>query len=344
MKITGISPYAADTGSRPQSDTGSLNSFRKRTNMPIRIQSDLPAREILDRENIFVMDEDHANLQDIRPLEVLVLNLMPLKEDTELQLLRSLSNTPLQINISFLMMSSHESKNSSTSHLNKFYQTFPDVRDNYYDGMIITGAPVETMRFQEVDYWPELCRIFDWTNEHVTSTLHLCWGAQAGLFHHYGLPKRDLGYKLFGLYLHKVMNRKIPLVRGFDDVFYAPHSRYTEVPQEAIEKCEDLVILAQSTEAGVFLVMSRDGRRIFVMGHPEYDRVTLDKEYHRDLGKGIPIQLPKHYYPEDDPDNKPRLTWRSHANSLYTNWINYYVYQLTPYSIGSRVYTYEHLH
>ena len=317
---------------------------QKEGTMPIRIQSDLPAREILDRENIFVMDEEHADLQDIRPLEVLILNLMPLKEDTELQLLRSLSNTPLQINITFLMMDTHESKNASTSHLNKFYQVFRDIKRNYYDGMIITGAPVETLEFEEVDYWPELCRILDWTEEHVTSTIHLCWGAQAALYHHYGLPKIDLGYKLFGLYRHKVMNRKIPLIRGFDDYFYAPHSRYTEIPKNAIESCPDLIILAESKEAGVFLVMSADGRRIFVMGHPEYDRVTLDKEYQRDIGKGIPIQLPKNYYPDDDPDNKPRLLWRAHANTLYANWINYYVYQLTPYSIGTRVYTYEHLH
>lgn len=312
--------------------------------MPIRIQSDLPAKEILDRENIFVMDESQADFQDIRPLEIVILNLMPLKEDTELQLLRSLSNTPLQLNITFMCMSSHEAKNTAANHLNKFYQTFDDISRNDYDGMIITGAPVEQMEFEEVDYWEELTRIFDWTVDHVTSTIHLCWGAQAALYHHYGIKKRDMGYKLFGLYRHKVMNRKIPLVRGFDDVFYAPHSRWTEVPKEEIIKSDDLIILAESKEAGVFLVMSRNGRRIFVMGHPEYDRQTLNNEYHRDLAKGIGIQVPKNYYPEDDPDNMPKLVWRAHANALYANWINYYCYQLTPYSLGTRVYTYENLH
>lgn len=312
--------------------------------MPIRIQSDLPAKEILDRENIFVMDESQADFQDIRPLEIVILNLMPLKEDTELQLLRSLSNTPLQLNITFMCMSSHEAKNTAANHLNKFYQTFADISRNDYDGMIITGAPVEQMEFEEVDYWEELTRIFDWTVDHVTSTIHLCWGAQAALYHHYGIQKREMGYKLFGLYRHKVMNRKIPLVRGFDDVFYAPHSRWTEVPKEEIIKSDDLIILAESKEAGVFLVMSRNGRRIFVMGHPEYDRQTLNNEYHRDLAKGIGIQVPKNYYPEDDPDNMPKLVWRAHANALYANWINYYCYQLTPYSLGTRVYTYENLH
>ncbi len=312
--------------------------------MPIRILQDLPARETLDRENIFVMDEGQADLQNIRPLEILILNLMPLKEDTELQLLRMLSNTPLQLNITFLAVSTHHAKNTTASHLNKFYLEFDDIRDAFYDGMIITGAPVEQMTYEEVDYWGELCRIFDWTNDHVTSTIHLCWGAQAALYHHYGLPKTDLGYKLFGVYRHRVKNKKIPLVRGFDDFFYAPHSRWTEVPREAILKCNDLVILAESDEAGVFLVMSRNGRRIFVMGHPEYDRLTLDKEYRRDLDKGIPIRMPVNYYPDDDPENRPTLSWRSHANSLYSNWINYYCYQLTPYSLGTRVYTYENLH
>ncbi len=311
--------------------------------MPIRIQDDLPAREILDRENIFVMGEDQANLQDIRPLEILILNLMPLKEDTELQLLRSLSNTPLQLNITFMCMSSHDAKNTTANHLNKFYQTFDEIKKNDYDGMIITGAPVELMPFEEVDYWPELCRIFDWTVDHVTSTMHLCWGAQAAMYHHYGIEKRELGYKLFGLYKTKVMNRKIPLVRGFDDYFYAPSSRWTEVRRDDILRCDDLIILAESREAGVFLVMSRNGRRIFVMGHPEYDRQTLASEYHRDKGKGIAIQLPKNYFPDDDPDNLPRLLWRAHANTLYTNFINYYCYQLTPYSLGTRVYTYENL-
>ena len=301
--------------------------------MPIRIQNDLPAKAILERENIFVMDENRAMSQDIRPLEILILNLMPLKEDTELQLLRSLSNTPLQLNITFIAASSHEAKNTGVNHLNKFYQSFEDIMDNDYDGMIITGAPVEQMEYEQVDYWNELKEVFEWTNDHVTTTLHLCWGAQAAMYYHYGIPKKELGYKLFGLYRHKVMNRKIPLVRGFDDYFYAPHSRWTEVSKEDIVRCEDLIILAESREAGVFLAMSRNGRRIFVMGHPEYDRRTLGAEYQRDVDKGIGIQLPKNYYPDDDPDNKPRLLWRAHANTLYANWINYYVYQETPYNI-----------
>ncbi len=311
--------------------------------MPIRIQNDLPAREILDKENIFVMGEEQADLQEIRPLEILILNLMPLKQDTELQLLRSLSNTPLQLNITFMCVSTHEAKNTTASHLNKFYQSFEEIKDNDYDGMIITGAPVEQMPFEEVDYWDELCEIFDWTDDHVTSTMHLCWGAQAALYHRYGIEKRELGYKLFGLYRTKVMNRKIPLVRGFDDTFYAPSSRWTEVRKEDILRCDDLVILAESREAGVFLVMSRNGRRIFVMGHPEYDRLTLANEYKRDVDKQISIPLPKNYYPDDDPDNVPRLVWRAHANTLYSNFINYYCYQLTPYSLGTRVYTYENL-
>jgi len=304
--------------------------------MPIRVQNDLPARERLEQENIFVMDEGRAEHQDIRPLEIVILNLMPLKEETELQLLRSLSNTPIQVNVTFVHVASHEAKNTSASHLNKFYENFEDIRDNDFDGMIITGAPVEQLEFEEVDYWQELTEIFEWTKSHVTSTIHLCWGAQAGLYYHFGLKKRSLGKKLFGLFWHRVMNRKIPLVRGFDDMFLAPHSRYTEVAREDIAACEDLVILAESEEAGVFLAMTRDGRQIYVMGHPEYDRITLDGEYHRDLEKGLNIDLPKNYYREDDPANRPLLLWRSHANNLYTNWINYYVYQITPYSLGKR--------
>ncbi len=304
--------------------------------MPIRVQNDLPARERLERENIFVMDEGRAEHQDIRPLEIVILNLMPLKEETELQLLRSLSNTPIQVNVTFVHVASHEAKNTSASHLNKFYEDFEDIRDHDFDGMIITGAPVEQMEFEEVDYWQELTAIFEWTKTHVTSTIHLCWGAQAGLYYHFGLKKRPLEKKLFGLFWHRVMNRKIPLVRGFDDMFLAPHSRYTEVPAEEIAACKELVILAESEEAGVFLAMTRDGRQIYVMGHPEYDRVTLDGEYHRDLDKGMNIDLPKNYYRDDDPANRPLLLWRSHANNLYTNWINYYVYQITPYSLGKR--------
>lgn len=301
--------------------------------MPIKIQSDLPVKEILERENIFVMDENRAVHQDIRPIQILILNLMPLKEETELQLLRSLSNTPLQVDVSFMMVSSHTSKNTATSHLNKFYQTFDQVKSHKYDGMIITGAPVEQMEFEEVDYWEEMKEIMEWTKSNVTSTIYLCWAAQAGLYYHYGLKKKQMDHKVFGLFAHRVQNRKIPLVRGFDDVFLAPHSRHTEVPAEDIHNCKELTALAESEEAGVFLAMAKEGRQIFVMGHPEYDRVTLDGEYKRDLGKGLPIDLPKGYYPDNNPENKPLLLWRSHANNLYTNWLNYYVYQTTPYDL-----------
>lgn len=299
--------------------------------MPIRVQRDLPVREILERENIFVMDEDRAMAQDIRPLKVGLLNLMPLKEDTELQILRSLSNTPLQVDVVFVNVSSHESKNTSTSHLNKFYVPFSEVKDQRFDGLIITGAPVEQMPFEEVDYWEELKEIMEWSKTHVTSTMHLCWGAQAGLYYHYGIEKEMLPEKMFGIYPHKVQNRKTPLVRGFDDVFYAPHSRHTTIPTERIRERKELTILAESEEAGVFLTMAEDGKQIFVMGHPEYDRMTLHNEYMRDKNKGLPIQVPKNYYPEDDCEQKPLLLWRSHANNLYTNWLNYYVYQMTPY-------------
>lgn len=301
--------------------------------MPIKVQGDLPAKEILERENIFVMDENRAVHQDIRPIQIMIVNLMPLKEETELQLLRSLSNTPLQVDVTFLTMNSHESKNTSTSHLNKFYLHFEDVRDKKYDGMIITGAPVENMEFEDVDYWKELTEIMAWSEKHVTSTIYLCWAAQAGLYYHYGLKKRQLPQKMFGLFWHRVLNRKIPLVRGFDDVFLAPHSRHTEVPIEDIRACGKITILAESDEAGFFLGMADDGRKIFVMGHPEYDRVTLDGEYRRDLGKGMDIQIPKNYYRDDDCTNKPLLMWRAHANNLYTNWLNYYVYQCTPYDL-----------
>ncbi len=301
--------------------------------MPIKVQSDLPAREILERENIFVMDEHRAVHQDIRPIQIAILNLMPLKEETELQLLRSLSNTPLQVDVTFVKVSSHESKNTSTSHLNKFYVEFSDIRDKRFDGMIITGAPVEMLEFEEVDYWEELTQIMDWTEKNVTSTIFLCWAAQAGLYHFYGLQKKKLDKKMFGLFWHKVLNRKIPLVRGFDDEFLAPHSRHTEVPMEDIRKCGALTVLAESQEAGLFLAMADEGKKIFVMGHPEYDRVTLDGEYKRDQAKGLPIDLPKNYYKDDNPENRPLLMWRAHANNLYTNWLNYYVYQITPYDL-----------
>ena len=301
--------------------------------MPIKVQAELPAKEILERENIFVMDENRAVHQDIRPIKILILNLMPLKEETELQLLRSLSNTPLQVDVTFMVMSSHESKNTSTSHLNKFYVVFDQIKDQKFDGMIITGAPVENMEFEEVDYWEEMVKIMDWSDRNVTSTIYLCWAAQAGLYHHYGLQKKKLPHKMFGLFWHKVLNRKIPLVRGFDDVFLAPHSRHTEVPIEDIRACGKITILAESEEAGFFLGMAKEGRQIFVMGHPEYDRMTLDSEYKRDLGKGMDIRLPKNYYQNDDASVKPLLMWRAHANNLYTNWLNYYVYQSTPYDL-----------
>ena len=301
--------------------------------MPIRVQNDLPVKEILEQENIFVMDEHRAMHQDIRPIKIGLLNLMPLKEDTELQILRSLSNTPLQVDVIFVNVSSHESKNTSTSHLNKFYVPFKEIKNQKFDGFIITGAPVEQMPFEEVDYWEELKEIMEWTKTHVTSTMHLCWGAQAGLYYHYGIDKVQLDEKLFGVFKHRVLNRKIPLVRGFDDVFLAPHSRHTDVPVAKIREDERLMILAESEKAGAFLTMAHDGRQIFVMGHPEYDRVTLDKEYKRDKMKGLPIQIPENYYENDDDTQKPLLTWRATANNLYTNWLNYYVYQVTPYNL-----------
>ena len=301
--------------------------------MPIRVQNDLPVKEILEHENIFVMDEYRASHQDIRPIRIGLLNLMPLKEDTELQILRSLSNTPLQVDVVFVRVDSHASKNTSTSHLNKFYESFRNIHHQKFDGFIITGAPVEQMEFEDVDYWKELEEIMEWTKTNVTSTLHLCWGAQAGMYYHFGINKKLLPEKKFGLFWHQVRNRKIPLVRGFDDVFLAPHSRHTEVPLDEIEADPRITILADSKEAGVFLCMAEDGRQIFVMGHPEYDRITLDTEYKRDLSKGLDIHMPCNYYPNNDPDQKPLLTWRATANNLYTNWLNYYVYQVTPYDL-----------
>ena len=301
--------------------------------MPIRIQADLPAIEVLESENIFVMTHERAALQDIRPLKIAILNLMPTKIETETQLLRLLGNTPLQVDVELLHMASHVSRNTSSYHLNTFYKTFNDVKDQRFDGLIITGAPVEKMPFEEVDYWEEMKEIMEWSKTNVTSTIYLCWAAQAGLYYHYGLKKHQMDHKVFGLFAHKVQNRKIPLVRGFDDVFLAPHSRHTEVRAEDIHNCKELTVLAESEEAGVFLAMAKEGRQIFVMGHPEYDRITLDGEYKRDLGKGLPIDMPKGYYPEDNADNKPLLLWRSHANNLYTNWLNYYVYQCTPYDL-----------
>ncbi|MBR3516773.1 MAG: homoserine O-succinyltransferase [Lachnospiraceae bacterium] len=303
--------------------------------MPIKVQSDLPAKEQLENENIFVMDESRAMHQDIRPLKVIVLNLMPIKQDTELQLLRAFSNTPLQIDVTFLMVKSHISQNTSVNHLNRFYETFESVRSHRYDGMIITGAPVEQMPFEEVDYWDELVEIMEWSKTHVTSTLHICWGAQAALYYHFGLQKTQLPEKLFGIYEHEVKHRRTPLVRGFDDFFFAPHSRHTTVDREAMHATEGLTILAESPIAGVLLSIANEGKQIFLMGHPEYDRYTLDSEYKRDLSKNLPIHIPVNYYPQDDPTQKPRLQWRGHCNMLYSNWLNYYVYQVTPYDLGA---------
>lgn len=301
--------------------------------MPIKVQNALPAKEILENENIFVMDENRAMHQDIRPLQVCILNLMPVKQDTELQLLRALSNTPLHVEVTFMKMNSHISLNTPIQHLNRFYNTFDELKKRKFDGMIITGAPVEQIPFEEVDYWAELCEIMDWAKTHVTSTFHICWGAQAGLYYHYGLKKVLLPKKLFGVYRHKVMNRKNPLVRGFDDYFLIPHSRHTAVLSEDIHQCKELTVLAESDEAGVLLCMSEGGKEIYVMGHPEYDRYTLHKEYVRDKEKGLPIEVPKNYYPDDDDTQKPSLEWRAHCNILYSNWLNYFVYQVTPYDL-----------
>ncbi len=301
--------------------------------MPIKIQNDLPVKEILVNENIFVMDENRAMHQDIRPLQIGILNLMPIKQDTELHLLRSLSNTPLQVDITFIKMNSHVSLNTSATHLNKFYITFDEIKKSKLDGLIITGAPVEQIPFEEVDYWDELCEIMEWSKTHVTSTLHICWGAQAGLYYHYGLNKSVLDKKLCGIYEHCVLNRKVPLVRGFDDHFCVPHSRYTEVSADKIHGCEALTVLAESNQAGVLLAMAEGGRQIFVQGHFEYDRITLQTEYERDLTKGLNPDIPYNYFPNDDPTKRPELKWRSHCNNLYTNWLNYYVYQNTPYEL-----------
>lgn len=298
--------------------------------MPIRIQNDIPVRTILEKENIFVVDEQRAMHQDIRPIEIGILNLMPLKEDTELHLLRSLSNTPLQVNVHFICVSTHEAKNTNANHLNKFYHPFNEFKDRYLDGLIITGAPVELLDFEEVDYWEEFCEILDWTDTHVTSTVHLCWGAQAALYHQYGIKKHILPNKVFGIFSHKVHHRSTPLVRGFDDVFNAPHSRHTDIDFDTLKTIEDITILADSEDVGLLLCMTNDGKRIYNMGHFEYDRITLQKEFDRDADRND-VQLPEHYFLNDDPKKGAVLTWRAHGNTFYTNWLNYYVYQATPY-------------
>lgn len=301
--------------------------------MPIRIQNDLPVREELEKENLFIVDENRAAHQDIRPLEICILNLMPKKEDTELDILRMLSNTPLQLNITFMRVGSHLSKNTSYSHLHQFYASFEELKDRRFDGLIITGAPVEKLEYEEVDYWQELCDIFAWSVTNVTSTLHICWAAQAGLYYHYGLQKRLLPKKLSGIYAHKVIHRKDPLMRGLDDIFLIPHSRNTEVAAEDIHACSELKVLAESNEAGVLLCTAKEGRQVFIFGHGEYDRYTLRDEYERDLNKGINPEIPENYFPEDDPTQKPLLQWRSASQAMYSNWINYYVYQATPYNL-----------
>lgn len=301
--------------------------------MPIRIQENLPAIEVLESENIFVMTHQRAITQDIRPLKIIILNLMPTKIETETQLLRLLSNTPLQVDVELMQMASHTSKHTAASHLNTFYKTFDEVRDEKFDGMIITGAPVEKLAFEEVDYWDELCEIMAWSRKNVYSTLHICWGAQAGLYYHFGIPKYLLEHKLSGIFHHKVLEQQHPLVRGFDDDFYAPHSRYTEVRREDIEKHSDLVILTASNAAGVHMIARKNGRQFFITGHLEYDRDTLAREYFRDVKKGLHPLIPQNYFPNDDVTQEPPFVWRSHAHLLFSNWLNYYVYQQTPYDL-----------
>lgn len=310
--------------------------------MPIKIQSDLPAREILDNENIFVMDEYRAMHQNIRPLQICILNLMPVKQDTELQLLRSLSNTPLQVDVTFMKMNSHLSLNTSATHLNKFYDTFDDLKSNKYDGLIITGAPVEQIPFEEVDYWKELCEIMEWSKTHVHSTFHICWGAQAGLYYHYGIKKHLLPEKLSGIYTHRVLVPHHKLMRGFDDTFTIPHSRHTGIDEEALKRCRGLEVLAVSEIAGSCVICSRNGRQVFVTGHAEYDRDTLAKEYFRDKNKGLNPHVPYNYFPNDDASKTPPMIWRSNATLLYTNWLNYFVYQATPYDLRELINRYPH--
>ena len=301
--------------------------------MPIKIPNDLPAVKTLAEENIFVMSETRAITQDIRPLKILLLNLMPKKIETETQFSRLLGNTPLQVELELIHTQSHKSKNVTEEHLLSFYKVFDDVQDNYYDGMVITGAPVEHMPFEEVEYWDELVEIMEWSKTHVHSTLHICWGAQAGLYYHYGINKHQLDEKVFGVFPHKVDYKRSILFRGFDDKFMAPHSRHTTVLREDIEATPGLKILASSDEAGVYAISNKKGRQIFITGHSEYDPDTLKNEYLRDLGQGKPIKMPKNYFPGDNPKKSPKVTWRAHANLLFCNWLNYFVYQTTPYDI-----------
>ena len=301
--------------------------------MPIRIPNDLPAAQVMQQENIFVMKHQRATTQHIRPLEIVVLNLMPTKIVTETQLTRLLGNTPLQVNLELMHTSTHRSKNVSEEHLLTFYKTFDELKDRKFDGMVITGAPVELMDFEDVDYWDELCRIMEWSKTHVHSTLHICWGAQAGMYYHYGIPKYPLDQKLFGVYPHRADYKRSILLRGFDDTFYVPHSRHTTVRREDIEAVPGLKILASSKEAGVYAVMNKNGHHIFITGHSEYDARTLETEYLRDKNLGKPIAVPENYYPDDDDTKEPIVRWRGHANLLFSNWLNYFVYQTTPYDI-----------
>ncbi len=302
--------------------------------MPVKIPTTLPARATLERENIFIMDEERATHQDIRPLRVAILNLMPTKASTETQLLRLLSNSALQVEVTLLHTATHESKNTDADHLLNHYLTFDDIRNEKFDGLIITGAPVEQIPFEEVEYWDELTHILNWAEANVESTFHICWGAQAGLYHRYGIPKYDLPYKMLGVYEHRVLSPTESLLRGFDDIFFAPHSRHTEIRRKDIEKVADLQILAESDEAGIYILGTKDGRHLFITGHSEYDPLTLKAEYDRDIHKGLPIHVPKNYYPDNDPTQTPNVRWRGHANLLYSNWLNYYVYQVTPYDVN----------
>jgi homoserine O-succinyltransferase len=302
--------------------------------MPVKIPATLPARATLEQENIFVMDEDRAVHQDIRPLRVAILNLMPTKIATETQLLRLLSNSALQVEVTLLHTATHESRNVDPEHLLNHYYTFEDVRGEKFDGLIITGAPVEQMPFEDVEYWNELKHIMDWSETNVESTFHICWGAQAGLYHRYGVPKYDLPRKMFGIFEHRTLSRTESLLRGFDDLFFAPHSRHTEIRRADVEKVSELNILAESDEAGLYLLGSKDGRHLYATGHSEYDPFTLKSEYDRDVNKGLPIHVPKNYYPNDDPTQTPTVRWRGHSNLLFANWLNYYVYQVTPYDVS----------
>ncbi|MGL4851194.1 MAG: homoserine O-acetyltransferase MetA [Phocaeicola sp.] len=302
--------------------------------MPVNVPDRLPAIELLKEENIFVIDSSRANAQDIRPLKIVVLNLMPLKITTETDLVRLLSNTPLQLELSFMKLESHISKNTPAEHMEEFYSTFDSMRNERFDGMIITGAPVEQMDYEEVTYWKELTQVFEWARTHVTSTLYICWAAQAGLYHYYGVPKYPLDKKMFGVFEHRMHQSELPIFRGFDDLFYVPHSRHTEVRREDIQKVDGLTLLSESPESGVYMVMARGGREFFISGHSEYSPYTLDGEYKRDVEKGLPIQVPLNYYTNNNPEEEPLVRWRGHANLLFSNWLNYYVYQETPYDIN----------